>query len=322
MEKVVVTGGAGFVGSLVLDELVHEGYDVVCIDNLRYGYNPMLAYLSNYSNFNFRLMDLCQRFNSAEWKKLEEDIASSNYLIHLACLVGYPACEKEPDYATRLNVEVSCHLADLCKKHGAKLLYASSGSNYGKIEGICTEETKLNPLTHYARTKCEAEKYISQHCRSLSFRFATAFGLSPRLRLDLYINDMVYRALSDGSVVAYEPHHRRTFIYVTDMSSLFIHAIKKMERYEGVFNAGDEKLNLTKKDILEVIKKFVPHFYIAYGEFQKDEDKRDYEVSYQKLEATGFKCKVGIEQGIKKLVDYFSISELKQVGLTMLHNVR
>lgn len=320
-ERIVVTGGAGFVGSLLVNELTLQNYDVVCIDNLKYGYNPILSQLSNYPNFKFYLMDLCQKYNSQQWKEMEENIECADYLIHLAALVGYPACERYPEYATRLNVEVSSYLASLCNKHNTKLLYASTGSNYGKLVDICTEESPVNPLTHYARTKHEAEVYIINNCSSLAFRFATAFGLSPRLRLDLYINDMVYRALSDGAVVAYEPNNRRSFIYVTDIINVFIHAIENMQGFEGVFNAGDERLNLTKKQILEKIKEYIPHFYIAYGDFQEDKDKRDYEVSYEKIRNTGYKCKIGLDEGIKKLINYLKLIELKQVGFALFNNL-
>lgn len=322
MKKIMVTGGAGFVGSCLTNELVIQNYEVVCVDNLRYGYNPIISQLANYPNFKFDCIDLCQDFNIPAWKRIESYVEEADCVIHLASLVGYPACEKDPDYATRLNVSVAKHLADLCKKYDTKLLYASTGSVYGKLDGICDEKAVLNPLTHYARTKYQAEQYIVNHCKGLAFRFATAFGLSPRLRLDLYINDMVYRALFDGSVVAYEPGNRRTFIYVTDMARLFLHALTEMESLEGVYNAGDEKHNLTKMQILEKIKTHLPHFYIAYGEYQEDKDKRDYNVSYKKLMDTGFHCKIGIDEGIQTLIDYLKLMDFKQVGFTILNNIK
>ena len=321
-KQIVVTGGAGFVGSNLVSELILLGYYVVCVDNLTYGYNSMISQWANYPNFQIETSNLCDNFNSQGWKRIEEHIANASHVVHLACLVGYPACEREKDYATRLNYEVSINLADLCKKHNTKMLYASTGSVYGEIDGICNEESTVNPLTHYAITKLNAEKYMLEHCDALCFRFATAFGLSARLRLDLYINDMVYRALIDGSVVAYEPRHRRTFIYVTDMARLFMHAIDNMNDDHGIYNAGDDNLNLTKMDILEKIREHIPNFFIAYGDYQADKDKRDYSVSYVKLTKTNFECKIHIDQGIKILIEYIKLIDLKQVGFTVYNNIK
>jgi len=320
MESIVITGGVGFVGSILTERLIVMGYNVICIDNLKFGFNPVLAQFANYDNFHFYYHDFTESFNSKSWKKVEKYIEKSDFVIHLAALVGYPICEKFPELATRLNIDVSKNLTDLCEKYNVKLLYASSGSNYGKIEGVCTEDSAVNPLTHYALTKHEAELYILDNCSSIAYRFATAFGLSPRLRLDLYINDMVYRALSDGSVVAYEPHHRRTFIHVSDMARVYIHGIQNMKNIEGRFNAGDEKLNYTKLQILEKIQEFIPDFFVAYGEYQSDKDQRDYEVSYKKIRSTGFKCETGLDEGIKRLIDFLNLLDLKQISVMGLNN--
>ena len=320
MKKVIITGGSGYVGSILINDLVMQGYNVICYDNMRYGFNPIIAQLYNYNNFKYEHFDLIRFDKKAEWKQIENHIENANILIHLAALVGYPICEKNPDLARLINVELSKILADICKRHNTKMIYSSTGSNYGKLDQLCTEESPVNPLSFYAKTKFEAESYILDHCSSIAFRFATAFGLSPRLRLDLFINDMVYRAISDGSVVIYEPHHKRSFINVLDMSRVIMHGIDIIEDVQGIFNAGDDEMNYTKEEVLLIIKEHIPSFYIAKGEYDSDKDQRNYTISHKKLNDTGFKCMVNLKDGIKQLINFLELLDLKQIAVMGFNN--
>ena len=320
MKNIIVTGASGYVGSILINDLVMNKYNVSCYDDMRYGFNPVIAQLYNYSNFQFDLFDLTRFDDETKWKKIESKIEEADILIHLAALVGYPICEKNPELTKIVNVDLSKKLTDLCKKHNVKMIYSSTGSNYGKLDEICTEKSPVNPLTLYAKTKLEAESYILDHCNSIAFRFATAFGLSPRLRLDLFINDMVYRAISDGSVIIYQPNHKRSFINVTDISRLILHGIEKLSDDHGVYNAGDETMNYTKEEVLLAIKDFIPKFYIAKAEYDSDRDQRDYIVSYEKLKSTGFKCNVNLKDGIQQLINFLRLLDLKQIAIIGFNN--
>jgi nucleoside-diphosphate-sugar epimerase len=212
--------------------------------------------------------------------------------------------------AVEVNVDGTRNVIEAMPK-AAKLMYASTGSNYGEVEGICTEDTPLNPLSIYGETKTDAERMCLERGNSVGLRFATAYGLSPRPRLDLMINDFCWQAIHQRYLVVYEKHFRRTFIHVLDIARAMCHMLDKWDSLEHqVFNVGHESLNFTKEDIVQLIEKRVK-FLVYYAEFGKDEDKRDYEVDYGRVRATGFETTVDIERGLGELIDGLAHLEIR-----------
>ena len=191
------------------------------------------------------------------------------------------------------------------------LLYGSTGSNYGEVEGICTEETPLNPLSIYGKTKTEAEMIVMDRNNSTAFRFATAFGVSPRLRLDLLINDLTYKSLKEGYAVIYESHFMRTFIHVKDIANAFLFAIENKDKMKNnVYNVGSDNMNFSKKEVCEIIKNKVPETYFNYADIGEDADKRNYQVSYEKIKKIGFKTQYTINEGIDELINAIPLIKL------------
>jgi nucleoside-diphosphate-sugar epimerase len=236
-----------------------------------------------------------------EGPALRRELAGADAVVHLAAIVGYPLCKKLPRAAVEVNVDGTRNVVEHSPP-GARLLYASTGSNYGEVMGICTEDTPLNPLSLYGETKTQAEDLITAREGSVSLRFATAFGSSPRMRLDLMINDFTWQAIHRRYLVVYEKHFRRTFIHVTDMARAFQHFIELPETpAHRVYNVGHESLNYTKEDIVNLLRERMD-FLCYFAEFGKDEDRRDYEVDYSRVRATGFETEVDINRGLGELM--------------------
>jgi nucleoside-diphosphate-sugar epimerase len=301
--KVMVTGGAGYVGSVLVRQLLSEGHSVHVIDNLTFGGHSMMPLFID-PCFSFAKVDVRDRAG------LERELQGADAVVHLAALVGYPLCKKLPVQAVEVNVDGTRNVIEAMPK-AAKLMYASTGSNYGEVEGICTEDTPLNPLSLYGETKTDAERMCLERGNSVGLRFATAYGLSPRPRLDLMINDFCWQAIHQRYLVVYEKHFRRTFIHVLDIARAMCHMLDKWDSLEHqVFNVGHESLNFTKEDIVQLIEKRVK-FLVYYAEFGKDEDKRDYEVDYGRVRATGFETTVDIERGLGELIDGLAHLEIR-----------
>jgi nucleoside-diphosphate-sugar epimerase len=303
VKKILVTGGAGYVGCGLVLELLQKGYAVRVVDNLMYGGRSLLPCFA-YKEFEFRKQDL------RDPAVVQEALKGQDGVVHLAALVGYPACKRAPQLAEETNVGISRHIVQGLGK-GQSVYYASTGSNYGAILGsLCTESTKLNPLTAYGITKTEAEK-IMQEAGAVVYRFATAFGVSPRLRLDLLINDFVYRALKERNLIVYEKHFKRTFIHVRDMTRAFIFALENHEKMKGeVYNVGHESMNFSKQDIAMKLREKLD-FYLHFAEVGKDEDQRNYEVSYEKIRKLGFETTVSLDEGIDELIRAMAVVEVK-----------
>ena len=292
--KVLVTGGAGYVGTSLLPQLLAAGHHVRILDNLSYGGDQILPFFRN-PNFEFQKGDI------RNIDDLKTAISGRDVVVHLAAIVGYPACRKNPELATSVNVTGTKNIASLVSKDQL-VLYGSTGSNYGAVEEICTEETPLNPLSLYGQTKTMAEAYLLENASTIAFRFATAFGVSPRLRLDLLINDFVYRGLTQQYLVVYEKHFMRTFIHVHDMGRSFLFAIENAGKMRGqVYNIGSENMNYSKEDICKLIQKQV-NCYVHYADVGEDVDKRNYVVSYEKVRSLGYTTTITVEQGIGELV--------------------
>lgn len=234
-------------------------------------------------------------------------VPKHDWILHLAAIVGYPACAADPFRATTTNEEGTRNIVQTMAK-GQRLIFASTGSTYGKVNGIATEETPIEPLTLYGRTKRNCEMLIRDaNVDHVSLRFATVFGSSPRLRLDLLINDFVYQAIHNKQIVLFEGHFRRTFLHSSDAAAIYPFTMKNFEQMNRhVFNVGDESMNYTKKQVAQLISKHV-RYYLHEADVGTDPDQRDYEVDYSKLRSLGFRAQVSLEEGLQELIKALSV---------------
>lgn len=302
--NILVTGGAGFIGSVLVPELLKRECKVRVLDNLMYGGRGLIPCLIDK---NFELV----RGDVRDEKVLRDALKGVDLVIHLAAIVGYPACKKNPDLARTTNYDATVLLTKLRSKE-QPILFGSTGSNYGAIVGqICTEETALNPVSLYGETKTQAEQRLVDSGNVVCYRFATAFGASNRMRLDLLVNDFVYQAVRNRNMTVYEKSFKRTFIHVRDIVRSFLFAIDNYAKVKGgVFNVGSDKMNYSKEEIAYEVKKKVD-YYLHFAEFGTDEDKRNYEVSYQRIRALGFDTSISLEEGIDELIKVASLLDIR-----------
>jgi len=290
--KVLVTGGAGYVGSVLTPMLLADGHEVVLLDRFLWGVKPVLHFAGHE---RLEIVEGDVRDAAAVRAAAQGCDAAA----HLAAIVGYPACAADPHRAVSTNVEGTRNVADALQ--GRPTVFASTGSTYGKVEGVCTEATPIAPLTLYGSTKSEAEKMIVDK-GGVGLRLATVFGVSPRMRLDLLVNDFVYQALHNRQIVLYEGHFRRTFLDVADAARSFVFTLNHLDRMKGeTFNVGDEAMNYTKREVAQHIRAFVD-YYLHEADVGSDSDKRDYEVSYAKIKQLGYAASTTLDEGIQKLV--------------------
>jgi nucleoside-diphosphate-sugar epimerase len=304
MKKVFVTGGAGYVGTTLVPMLLEKGYEVTVLDNLMLNNGDrMIPFLRN-KRFKFIKGDIR---NIELVKKL---VKNKDIVIHLAAYVGFPICRlKGEKESYDVNTKATQNLVNILDDH-QYLLFGSTGSNYGEVFGTCTEDTPLNPLSIYGRTKTEAERVVMSRKNSTAFRFATAFGISPRMRLDLLVNDLTHKAATEGYAVIYESHFLRTFIHVTDLARSFIFAIENQERMKSnVYNVGSNKMNYTKREVCDAINRQIPDAYFHHADIKEDVDKRNYKVSYDKINKLGFEVQITLERGIKEIKDSVALLE-------------
>lgn len=297
MKKIFITGGAGYIGTTLIPTLLQEGFNVTVYDSLMFNNgDKLLPYISN-KHFNFIKGDIRNE------KLLRDSMVGYDVVIHLAALVGFPLCREageDESYSVNTN---GTEIVIRNMSEDQYLLFGSTGSNYGEVVGVCVEETPLNPLSIYGRTKTEAEAKVMGRPNSTAFRFATAFGLSPRLRLDLLVNDLTYKAYKEGYAVIYESHFLRTFIHVKDITRVFLFAIQNQNNMrDNVYNVGSDKMNYSKREVCELIKKELPNTYFNYADVGTDVDKRNYKVSYDKIRKLGFDTIVDVTDGIKEVV--------------------
>lgn len=302
--NILVTGGAGYIGSLLVPALLKRNYKVRVLDSLLYGGHGLVPCMFN-SNLEFIRGDV------RDEETLRESVKEIDFIIHLAAIVGYPACKKDAQLASSTNVDGTV-LLEKVRKNSTPILFGSTGSNYGAIVGeICTEETPLNPVSHYGETKTAAEKHLMDKGNVVCYRFATAFGASNRMRLDLLINDFVYQAVRNKNITVYEKSFKRTFIHVRDIVESFLFAIDNFQTLKDqVFNVGSEKMNFSKEEIAYKVKEKAD-YYLHFAEFGTDEDKRNYEVSYERFNSLGFDTKISMEEGIEELVRVSALLDVK-----------
>ena len=301
-ENILITGGAGYIGSVLTKLLLDEGYNIRVLDNFRYNQNSLLDCCYNK---NIEII----RGDVRDADVMKQSLQNIDYIIHLAALVGFPQCEKNTVGAKTTNLEAVRTLLSL-RKSNQKILFPCTNSGYGlgEKDKLCTEETPLNPISLYGKTKVEAEKEILENGNSITFRFATVFGVSPRMRIDLLVNDFVYRAIRDKYMVLFEGHYKRNFIHVRDVSRVFLHGIKNFDSMKDEpYNVGLSDANLSKIELCEKIKTHLPDFVFMKSEINKDPDQRNYIVSNEKIEKTGFKPKYSLDAGIQELIRAYTI---------------
>jgi nucleoside-diphosphate-sugar epimerase len=301
--KILVTGGAGYLGSVIVGRLLQQGYSVIVLDKLLFNQTSLLQYTS-YSEFKFIYGDVRNK------KLLEKLCNEVDVIIPLAAIVGFPACDAEPELANQINYEQIVNIVEFTKNKNVKILYPNTNSGYGIGVGQteCTEESPLNPISIYGSTKVNAENYLINHTDAIIFRLATVFGVSPRMRTDLLVNDFTYKAITDKYIVVFEKTFKRNFIHIEDVANAFIFMLHNYDTYKGeVFNVGLSDSNLNKEELLEKIKKQVPKFAIVYDDYYEDPDKRNYIVSNTKIEATGWKPTWSLDEGIEQLIEAYQM---------------
>jgi nucleoside-diphosphate-sugar epimerase len=300
--KILVTGGAGYLGSVMVPELLKLGHHVTVLDTFMFGQNSLsdVCYMENFE---------VVRGDARDKSLLKSLTKDKDIIIPLAALVGAPLCNRDAIGTVTTNRDAIQTLSDVLSKE-QRVLMPTTNSGYGVGEdGVyCTEETPLRPISTYGKTKVEAEEIILQRENSISFRLATVFGMSPRMRLDLLVNDFTYRAVKDGFIVIFEGHFKRNYIHIRDVARAFIHGIENFDRMRGeAYNVGLSDANLSKLELCEKIKEYVPNFTILEAPIGKDPDQRNYIVSNEKIEATGFKPKFSLDDGIKELIKGYTI---------------
>lgn len=297
MARILVTGGAGYLGSTLVPELLKDGHHVTVLDSFLFRQNS-LAHCCHYDSFDVVNGDIRNR------EIIKPLLAKADIVIPLAALVGAPMCAKDPVAATTVNHDaILMMLKELSQDQWILMPTTNSAYGSGDKDNFCTEESPLRPISRYAIDKVAIEKELMQHPNAISFRLATVFGMSPRMRLDLLVNDFAYRAVYDRFVVLFESHFKRNYIHVRDVMRVFRHGIANHTSMRGnIFNVGLSEANVSKWELCEHIKKQVPDFVFQEAEVGKDPDQRNYIVSNAKLEATGFRPEVSLDAGIAELV--------------------
>ncbi len=301
-ERILVTGGAGYLGSILVPALLERGHDVTVLDNFLYRQTSLLDCCANE-----RLTII--RGDCRNRETLASALEDIDLVIPLACIVGAPACDADPFAARSVNLEAIELLLSL-RTPQQRIIFPTTNSGYGIGEAgkACTEESPLRPISLYGVTKVEAERLILEEGCSITFRLATVFGTAPRMRLDLLVNDFVHRAVTDRTVVVFEGHAMRNYIHIRDVARAFAHAIDHFDAMQGrAYNVGLSDANLSKLDLCAAIQKQVPGFVFLEAPIGKDPDKRDYMVSNARIEATGFHPEWSLDAGIRELVKGFRI---------------
>jgi nucleoside-diphosphate-sugar epimerase len=307
----LITGGAGYLGSVLSEELLRGRYRVTVVDRLIWNQNGPF-HLCAAPNYDFVLGDV------RDETLMRPLIQRADVIIPLAALVGAPACDADPLLAESTNLG-AIRLINRLRSASQPVIYPNTNSGYGTTTGelYCTEESPLEPITLYGRTKVEAERELLSSPNAVALRLATVFGMSPRMRLDLLVNHFVYSAVTDGYIVIFEHHFKRNYIHIRDVAAAFRHAIEHVGAMQGrAFNVGLDDANLSKGELADKIKEHVPRFHVVYAETGKDPDKRNYVVSNQRLREAGFEASVSLDEGIQELIKGY-----RMMGRSVFKNV-
>lgn len=307
--KILVTGGCGYLGSTLVPRLLHAGYNVTVADNLMFD-QTSLNQVCHDPNFDFVRADV--RIKD-EMKPL---FAAADIIIPLAAYVGAPLCKKDPIGAHTVNNEaIKMMFSHLSKDQLVLMPTTNSAYGTGDDNNFCDETSPLNPISKYAIDKVEIEQELMKHDNAISFRLATVFGMSPRMRLDLLVNDFTYRAVNDGFLVLFESHFKRNYIHVIDIARVFLHGIEHHQVMKGeIYNVGLSDANVSKWELCEAIKKQLTSFYFMEAEVGVDPDQRNYIVSNEKIEATGFKPSMSLDAGIAELIKGYKMINNRKYG--------
>jgi len=307
MKNILVTGGAGYIGSTLVPDLLSKNHKVTVVDNFMY---KQTSLASSIKNRNFSLV-----FGDVRDEGLMKGLISkADVIIPLAAIVGAPACDKDPILAQTINKDSILWLLQKLSP-AQQIIMPTTNSAYGSGDqnNFCDEKSPLNPLSLYARDKVVVEESLMQFENATSFRLATVFGISPRMRLDLLVNNFVYRAITDGFVIVFEGHFKRNYIHVDDVVQAFNLALDHNERFKGeIFNVGLSEANISKLELCKEIQKIVPSFTFLEAALGKDPDQRNYIVSNEKIESQGFSPKVNLREGLSELVKGLKMFDQKQ----------
>ena len=304
--NILITGGAGYIGSLLTEKLLNENYNVTVYDNFLFN-QPSLNHLCHLENFTVIKGDVRDK------SKLVPLLKNYEIILPLAALVGAPMCNLDPVGARTVNHDsIDVLLNNISKEQVILMPTTNSAYGTGDENNFCTEESELRPISQYAIDKVDVEKKLMEHQNAVSFRLATVFGMSPRMRIDLLVNDFVYRAVRDGFIVLFESHFKRNYIHIRDVCDVFDFSIKNIDKMKGeIFNVGLSNANLSKKELCDKIKSIITNFVYFEENLQKDPDQRNYIVSNKKIEDLGFKPKVSIKEGIQELVKGYRMLKVK-----------
>lgn len=300
--NIFVTGGAGYIGSILVPKLLELGHTVVVLDSFKYR--------------QFALVEACQyekfsviRGDARDESVLREQVSKADLIIPLAALVGAPLCNEDQVGAQSINADAVKSLVKLSSADQRIIMPVSnSGYGVGEKDNFCTESSPLKPISLYGRTKVAAEEMVLERNNSISFRLATVFGMAPRMRTDLLVNDFVYRAVKDRFIVIFEGHFKRNYIHIQDVASVFMHAIENFVNMKGkAYNVGLEDANLSKIELAQKIQKYVEDFQFFEAPIGEDPDKRDYIVSNKRILDSGFMPKHSLDMGIRELIKGYQI---------------
>jgi len=295
--KVLVTGGSGYIGSVLCEHLLNAGYEVTAVDNLMYGQHSLFHLCSN-SHFEFVFGD------ARDEPLMRRLIGESDVLIPLAAIVGVPACQRDTWLAKSVNLE-AIQLLNRLRSNNQLIIFPNTNSGYGTNSGAtyCTEDTPLEPISLYGQVKVQAELELLESPNAITLRLATVFGMSSRMRIDLLVNHFTYTAITDGYIVIFEKDFKRNYVHIRDVADCFVYCIENAGRMTGqAYNVGLDTANFSKAELALKIKEYVPEFYIHFSEVGSDPDKRNYIVSNQKLREAGFEARHSLDEGIKELL--------------------
>jgi nucleoside-diphosphate-sugar epimerase len=305
--KVLVTGGAGYIGSILVPALLEKGYSVRVVDKFLYNQSSLLDCCAN-PQFEI------ERGDCRDEAILKRAMSDADIVLPLAAIVGAPICDSDRIAATSTNLD-AVRLVVRLRSPQQRLIFPCTNSGYGigEKDKYCTEESPMRPISLYGTTKAEAEKAVLDS-GGISLRLATVFGVSPRMRTDLLVNDFVYRAVTDRCVLIFEGHFKRNYLHVRDVARVFLHAIDHFDSMSGPYNAGLSDANLSKLELCAKIQQHIPQFVYLEAPIGEDPDKRDYIVSNAKLEGTGFRPAFSIDDGVRELSRAYRIVRNRTYG--------